>query len=182
MKRYLSIFVFALIFAGAAFVQTSNAQGVVFKVPEDVFPMDWNKNGGFKGILMLRKESPAGIFVAYPNDDETIDALRERAAKYIAPMVSDAESEKDGISFTKSSIPNHKGDAGNSAHYYLYTDDKTMVQILFYERVAKGKSLIYGYFASKDKTAKPESLKDVWADEKGQGVKIFEKFWKTIKE
>jgi hypothetical protein len=185
MKRFLTALVFLMIFSLAALVQTAPAQtqkgGVIFKVPDKVFPMDWNKNG-FKGMLMLRQDSPSGIFIGYPNDGETIEDLRERAAKFIAPMVISDEAEKKGITFQKNSIPNHKGDAGDSALYYLYANDDSMVQILFYERVANGKSLIYGYFASRGKTTKPESVKDRWADDKGQGVKIFEKFWKTLKE
>jgi hypothetical protein len=183
MKRFLTVFVFLLIFSFAAFVQTSPAQtqkgGVVFKIPDDVFPMDWNKNG-FKGMLMLRKESPAGIFIGYPKEGEKIEEFRERAAKFIAPMVISDEEEKKGINFEKNSIPTHKGDS--AAFYYSYVNEKEMVQILFYERIANGNSLIYGYFAKKKKTDKPESVKDLWADDKGQGVKIFEKFWKSLKE
>lgn len=178
MKKYLSILVFTLIFACAAFVQTSNAQGVVFKIPEDVFPMDWNKSG-FKGILMLRKDSPSGIFVGYPNEDETIEALKTRAAKFILPMIvgQGKKMSEEEIKFQISSIPNRKGDSGKAGQYYSYKNEKSEAQIIFYERTAKGSKFIYGYFALKN-----ESMKDIWADDKGQGVEIFEKFWKSIKE
>lgn len=179
MKRFSTIFLFLLIFSFAAFVQNSQAQkgSAIFKIPEGVLPMDWNKSG-FKGILMLRKDSPSGIFVAYPNDGEKIEELRERAAKFIAPMFTGPDKEKEKeIKFKTSSIPNHKGDFGDSGFYYSYTDEKTSVQILFYERTANGTHFIYGYFAQKN-----NSYKDIWADEKGQGVKVFEKFWKTFKE
>jgi len=184
MKQYLTLFIFLLIFSFAAFVQNLPAQSpqggsVVFKVPDDVFPMDWNKSG-FRGMLMLRKESPSGIFIGYPNDDEKIDALKERAVKFIAPMFISDEEEKKGLTFETKSIPTHKGDS--TASYYSYTGEKDIVQILLYERVTNGKTLIYGYFAKKGKDAKPESLKNIWADDKGQGVKIFEKFWKTLKD
>ncbi len=182
MKRLITIFVFLLVFSCAAFVQTSFAQnrggGVIFKIPDDVFPMDWNKSG-FKGILMLRKDSPSGIFVGYPNEGETIEALRERAAKFILPMIVGRDKEKSEaeVKFQITSIPNHKGDSGSAGQYYSYKNEKSEAQILFYERAANGSTFIYGYFALKN-----ESMKGIWADDKGQGVKIFEKFWKTFKE
>jgi hypothetical protein len=159
----------------------STKGGIVFKIPEDVFPMDWNKNN-FKGILMLRKDSPSGIFIAYPNEGEKLEDLRERAAKFIAPMFVHDENKKKEIEFQKSPIPVHKGDIDNSGLYYSYENEKAMTQILFYERESNGRKVIYGYFANKNKDAKAKSVKDIWADDKGQGVKIFEKFWKTFKE
>jgi hypothetical protein len=179
MKRSLKISVFLLFLSCAALTQSVAAQ-VVFKIPDGVFPIDWKKNGGFKGVLMLRQDSPSGVFVTYPNDGETIEALKKRTVEYIAPMFIHGEEEKKKISFQTSSIPNHKGDAGDAATYYAYANDKTMIQILVYDRIANGGDLIYGYFAMKDKTAKPD--KKLWADEKGQGVKFFDKFWKTIKD
>jgi hypothetical protein len=155
--------------------------GVVFKIPNDVFPMDWNKSG-FKGVLMLRKDKPSGIFVAYPNDNESMEALRERAAKFILPMFGGDKAATEKVTLQKSSIPVHKGDTENAGSYYLYSGDKTQIQILFYERVANGKSFLYGYFANKNKESKDKDAIKGWADEKGEGVKIFEEFWKTIKE
>lgn len=144
--------------------------------------MDWNKNG-FRGILMLRQESPSGIFVAYPNDGEKIEDLRERAAQFIAPMfINDENEKKTTKTFQKSSIPVHQGDVDNSGLYYAYENEKSATQILFYEREANGVRLIYGYFANKSKDSKEKSSKDIWADENGQGVKIFEKFWKTFRD
>ena len=173
-----------LFFFGGATIQSAHAQeakGVVFKIPDDVFPIDWKKSG-FKGILMLRKDSPSGIFVCYPNEGETIDALKQRAVKFIAPMFVSDEEEKKAIGFQTFPIPNHTGDAADAAAYYAYTGEKNAVQILVYDRAVKGNNLIYGYFAMKDKTAKPESVKNLWADDQGRGVKFFDKFWKTIKE
>lgn len=191
MKRFLITLFLVLLCAVFTFTQNVSAQtsennqskksGIVFKIPEGVFPMDWNKSG-FKGILMLRKDSPSGIFIAYPNDGENLEDLRERAAKFIAPMFISDENKKKEIKSQKSPIPVHKGDVDNSGLYYFYENEKSMTQILFYEREANGKKLIYGYFANKDKEAKAESVKDIWADDKGQGVKIFEKFWKTFKD
>lgn len=190
MIRVLTILIFALFLAFSINAQTApqtsegkppKKSGVIFKVPEDVFPMDWKKSG-FKGMLMLRADSPSGIFACYPDDNEKIEDLRERAAKFIAPMFIRDEKEKKEITFQKSPIPNHKGDSGDSALYYSYTNEKSVIQILFYERVANDTKFIYGYFAMKNKDAKDKSVKDIWADDKGQGVEIFEKFWKTFAE
>ena len=191
MRRILIVMVFALFSSFSINAQTAPNQtaenkqpkkgGVVFKIPEDVFPMDWKKNG-FKGMLMLRKDSPSGIFVCYPDDNEKIEDLRERAAKFIVPMFIRGEKEEKDITFQKSPIPNHKGDFGDSALYYSHVNEKSVVQILFYERAANDMKFVYGYFAMKDKDAKDKSVADIWADDKGQGVKIFEKFWKTFAE
>lgn len=130
---------------------------------------------------MLRKDSPSGIFIAYPNDGESLVELRERAAKFVAPMfVSDENEKKKEINYQKTPIPIHKGDIDNSGLYYSYENEKGMTQILFYEREANGKKFIYGYFANKGKDDKAN--KDLWADNNGQGIKIFEKFWKTFKD
>jgi hypothetical protein len=179
MKLYLTIFVFLAAFSCAAFVQTSHAQGVVFKIPEDDFPMDWNKSG-FKGILMLRKDSPSGIFISYPNDGEGSETLRERAVKFVAPTVIADDNGKKDFKLEKTTIPKREGDSAD-AFYYSFANKNSMVQVIVYERIMNEIPFIYGYFAMKGKDVKPESVKKLWADDKGQGVKIFEKFWKSLK-
>lgn len=177
MKKFAALFVFLLILA----VQSAQAQngGVVFKIPDDVFPMDWNKSG-FRGMLMLRKDSPSGIFIAYPNDGEKIEDLKARAVKFIAPMVIADDNGGKDFKLDKTSLAGREGDAAD-AEYHSYANQNSMAQVIVYERVANGKNFIYGYFAMKSKTADPKKVK-IWADEKGEGVKIFEKFWKNIKE
>lgn len=115
---------------------------------------------------MLRKDSPSGIFVAYPNDGETLEKLRERAAKFIAPMFVHDENERKEIKFQTSPIPVHKGDVDNSGIYYSYENGKNMIQILFYERQANNNKVLYGYFANQDKDAKDKASKEIWADRK----------------
>ncbi len=179
MKNIKILFIFAVILLfQASFAQAQNT-GVVFKIPEDVFPMDWNKNG-FRGFLMLRKDSPSGVFIAYPGDNEKIEDLKARAVKSITPMVIKDDDGGSDFKLDKISIPKREGDSAD-AFYHSYANKKSMVQVIVYERITNGKSFIYGYFAAKDKDADPKKVK-VWADEKGQGVKIFEKFWKSIKE
>jgi hypothetical protein len=154
-------------------------KGIVFKIPDNVFPMDWNKSG-FLGILMLEKDSPSGVFAAYPNNGgETIESLRERIAKFIVPMFGSEDKDKTEFTFKKHSIPNRKGDFGASGLYYLYENDKSLVQVLFYEREGDSKNMLYGYFARRLKGSKDEK-KSIWADDKGEGVKILEKFAKSF--
>jgi hypothetical protein len=158
----------------------TTGKGIVFKIPENVFPVDWNKSG-FIGILMLEKDSPSGVFAVYPNNEgETIEALRERVAKFIVPMFAPGETEKKEFVFKKMPIPNHKGDFGTTGSYYLYESEKTLVQVLFYERQGDTKNMLYGYFAKRDKDSKKKDSAQ-WADEKGQGVKILDKFAKSFK-
>jgi len=184
--RYiLLIIIFLVVFYIAGYTQTDSQgtkkEGVVFKIPDDVFPIDLQKSG-FKGILMLRKDAPSGSFVAYPNDSETIDALRQRLAIYVVPMFMHDKETAAKLTPQISVVPTHPGDVEMSGSYYLYGTDKTQVQVLFYQRIANGKPLLYGYFANKNIDSKDDVAIKGWADKNGQGVKIFESFWKTIKE
>ena len=67
-RHILLIIIFLVVFYMAGYTQTDSQgtkkEGVVFKIPDDVFPIDLQKSG-FKGILMLRKDAPSGLFVAY---------------------------------------------------------------------------------------------------------------------
>ena len=188
MKKTLIISFTFLFFLTFGFVnlqaqKTDNKNfsgGAVFKIPEGVLPVDWNKNG-FKGMLMLDADAPAGIFISYPNEDEGIEALKIRVLKSIFPMVRPSGAEDtygdDESKWKIKDIPTRKGDI--SAKYYLLEDDKQMTQILLYEReTGDGLKYIYGYFAKREKDDK--SSDKIWADENGKGAKKFEKFWKSF--
>lgn len=186
ITKIIAILAFTLILPAFIYAQNSgekqsNKGEAVFKIPDDVFPRDWNEQG-FKGILMLKKDAPAGLFVAYPNDDEHIEELKTRISKSITPMFVHDKDEESKVIFLKSLIPKHRDDFGSAGEYYSYTNAKSMIQILFYERAAGEKNFLYGYFAMKGKEQEGKSVKDLWADENGQGVKILEKFWKTFKD
>ena len=151
----------------------------VFKVPKDVFPLD-SKITGFHGMLMIHKDKPLGVFIVYPDEKETMAQLRERVAKYVLPMFfhKDGEELKTLPSPQTSSVPSHKGDTGNTGLLSLYTTDQGQIQMLFYDRGIQDKTYTYGYFVYMKKGSKADS-KDR-ADEKGNGVKIFDEFWKTL--
>jgi len=171
MSQLFKILTFLIVFGAGAIV---HGQGIVFKIPDGVLPMDWNKSG-FKGFLMLQKESPSGIFISSPNDGETIDQLRERAAKFIAPMVVDVK-DKAVIPFDIKSIAKHDGDFGEDGKYYFYRAEKSSVQILFYQRKTNGSVFLYGYFASKGNEDKKSSI---WTGDDGKN-KLLEKFIKSF--
>ncbi|HEX8736262.1 MAG TPA: hypothetical protein VF721_13120 [Pyrinomonadaceae bacterium] len=151
-------------------------QGVTFKIPEGVMPMEWSK---FKGLLMLDKKQPAGIFISYPDENEPLEDLKARAREFILPMFAhDRKDAKDkDITWRITDIPTHPGDA--AAKMYLYQGEKQSVQISIYEREWNGGTFIYGYFSMKT-VGKEKDAKKIWADDKGQGIKPFEEFWKTF--
>jgi hypothetical protein len=154
-------------------------QGVTFKIPEGVMPMEWSN---FKGLLMLNAKLPAGIFISYPDENETIENLKARAREFILPMFAhDKKNAKDkDIAWQIKDIPAHPGDKpGAAAKMYLYQGEKQSVQISIYERESNGLQFIYGYFSMKT-AGKEKDAKKTWADDKGQGIEVFEKFWKTF--
>lgn len=145
---------------------------IVYKIPGGVFPMDWNKSG-FKGTLMLEKDSPSGIFIAFPNEGETPDDLRERAARFLAPMVVHDTKDKATIPFEVRSIPSHKGDLEDRGRYYFVKGEKSSAQILFFERKTPAAVVLYGYFASR---SNDENKSKIWVDENLKTPKILSKF------
>ena len=149
-------------------------QGITFKIPDGYMPMkEWS---GFKGVLMLNAKQPAGIFISYPDKGEKIDDLIARVVKYVPPMFVHDEKTAGALKWNISDIPVHDGDKTASGKMYIATNDTDTVQISFYQREWNDLTLIYGYFSLKGKKVD----NDVWADDKGQGIKGFEKFWKTF--
>lgn len=149
----------------------------VFKMPKDVFPLESDKTG-FHGTVMLRQKDPAGLFMVYPEEKETMDQLKARVAKYVVPMFLHTDDKSVLPAPVTASIPGHKGDLVGTGSSFVYTSDKKQVCLLFYERSIQDKTYTYGYFAY----INPESKegKKSWPDEKGNGIKFFDEFWKTI--
>ncbi|MDQ3802175.1 MAG: hypothetical protein M3384_22335 [Acidobacteriota bacterium] len=154
-------------------------QGVTFKIPDGMMPMQWSN---FKGVLMLNGKLPAGIFISYPNENEAIEDLKVRAREFILPMFAhDKKDAKDkDIAWQIKDIPAHAGDReGAVAKMYLYQGEKQSVQISIYEREWNGLQFIYGYFSMKT-AGREKDARKTWADDKGQKIEAFEKFWKTF--
>lgn len=143
----------------------------VFKAPKDVFPLDAEKTG-FHGMIMLRKDKPSGLFIVYPKENETMDQVRERLAKYVVPMFLHGTDPLPQPQ--TSSIPGHKGDASDSGISASYMVERSQVRVLYYERRIQDKTYTYGYFAYVK-----EGTKDL-PDAKGNGIKFFDEFWKTL--
>ena len=175
MKRNLSqLFLFTV---ALVFVQCSFAHGqIVYKIPDGVFPMDWNKSG-FKGTLMLEKDNPSGLFIAFPNQGESLDDLRERSAKFIAPMVVHDTKEKTSIPFEIKSIVSHEGDIADRGRYYFFKGEQSSVQIIFFERKTPAGAVLYGYFAAKGNDAKKSKI---WVGDDLKDPKLLSKFIKTF--
>jgi len=154
-------------------------QGVTFKIPGKFMPIEWKS---FKGLLMLDPKMPAGIFIAYPNENEAIEDLKARAREVVLPMFAhDKKDAKDkDINWQIKDIPAHPGDkSGGAAKTYLYQGEKQWIQINIYERQSNGLDFIYGYFSMKT-VGREKDAKKTWADDKGQGIKAFEDFWKSF--
>lgn len=151
--------------------EKSAGKGIVFKIPETLTPMkDWS---GFKGVLMLNLKQPAGAFVAYPNDGESLEDLMIRIKNSIAPMFVHEKDVK--FEWQTAALPTHTGD--KSAQMNVYKNGNQAVQIAFYQRENNNLPLVYGYFAMK---SDQNNSKGVWLDDAGKGVKDFDKLWKSF--
>jgi hypothetical protein len=165
--------------ATKADAEKSAGKGITFKIPDGVMPLDWK---GFKGMLMLYRKRPGGIFVSYPNEKESIPELKSRAAAAIATMFVHDEKKSGELTWQLSSMPAHRGDKGELADVKLYDSEVESLQIVLYERERNGLTLIYGHFARKSKTSKDKDDSTEFLDQKGKGSPEFDKFWKTFPE
>ena len=120
----LSIFVFAfaaIINVNAQGIKTNKTEdeakktagsGVTFKIPDKVMPMKWKD---FKGMLMLSQKLPSGIFISYPEENESLADLKIRAEKSVAAMFFEDDQKVDEIVWETKTVPSHKGDSGETA-------------------------------------------------------------------
>ena len=149
----------------------------IFKIPGGYMraPM-----GDFRGMFLLDPKKPAGMFVTYPNDNETTAALRQRVLKTIAPMFIHDEKGKaeTAITWEAKAIPSHTGDGDGKAEANLYNGAKQELQVVIYERTTGSVPFIYGYFAMRHTSPKSDDGK--FLDEQGQGVKAFDKLWQSF--
>jgi hypothetical protein len=155
-------------------------RGVVYKVPDGVMPLpSWS---GFKGMMMLCGKKPCGLFISYPNEGESLEALKKRMSEWIGSMFLHDDAKAKAIVWQSKDIPAHKGDKGNKAKMITYDDPAQTLQIDFFEREYSGLSFVYGYFGRKSKTSGDKDNSSDILDESGNGAKLFDKFWKTLPE
>lgn len=152
--------------------QTSEG-GAVFKIPKGYMPAPF---ADFKGMMMLDPKKPAGMFVAYPNEGETTDSLRQRARAAIVKMFIHNKELPD-TAWQQKPLPQHTGDSG-AATVAAYSEGEIEMQIATYERIENSNLLVYGYFAMRHKSGKGDNGR--FLDEQGKGVKDFEKLWQSF--
>ena len=104
--------------------------GALFKIPDGYMQAPLSD---FRGTMMLDPKKPAGMFVTYPNDNETTEALRQRLQKTIAPMFIHAEKgkAKPAISWTTQALPSHPGDGEGKA----FANTGPASALMFWRRV-----------------------------------------------
>jgi hypothetical protein len=146
--------------------------GAVFKIPKGYMSADF---ATFKGVLIIDPKKPAGMFVAYPNDGETTDSLRQRARAAIVKMFIHNKDVPE-TAWQIKSLPSHAGDSTASVATYANGEDE--VQVATYERTEGSYLLVYGYFAMRQISGKGENGR--FLDEQGQGVKDFDKLWQSF--
>jgi hypothetical protein len=151
--------------------------GLSFKVPDGYMQAPLSN---FRGMLMLDPKKPAGMFVIYPNDNETTDALRQRILAFVGPMFIHDEKGKTetAITWDTRTLPSHEGDGAGKAVANIYNAATAETQVAIYKRAYGGQPALYGYFAMRHKSGKGDDGK--FLDEQGQGVKAFDKLWKSF--
>ena len=155
----------------------SAGNGVTFKIPDKVMPMKWTD---FKEMLMLSEKLPSGVFITYPNENESIADLKTRAESVIARMFVRDEKKIEEIVWESKTVPSHIGDSGDTATMRIFDNEEQTLQITIYDREWNGIKFIYGYFARKNNTSKNRDDSAEFLDDKGSGVKVFDKFWKSF--
>ncbi len=158
--------------------QDSTKGAAVFKVPDGYMTIP---STAFRGTIMLDPKKPAGMFVTYPNDNESTEALTKRLLDFIGPMfIHEKGKDKLNLTWETTSLLSHKGDGDGKAKVNVIKGPKQEVQVAIYERATGVRPFLYGYFAMRHIPEKNEDPK--FLDQKGEGVKAFEKLWKSIPE
>jgi hypothetical protein len=150
--------------------KSSAGQGVIFKTPDKFLPAPMS---GFKGTMFLHPDKPAGIFITYPDKDETIDSLSKRARAFFAKMFVHKEEVTNALNWQLQTLVPHLGDKTSATHYVV--SENMEMQVNVYEREVNGLTFIYGYFAMRGDKSKADFL-----NSEGKGVKAFDRFWKSI--
>lgn len=183
-QTFLSAALFVLLAACANLAQnnkpdsapTPEKKTVIFKIPDGFMPAQMPP--GKKGLSMLNAKAPAGMFVAYtPDGAKSEDFIAELREMYVAFFFGENNNAK--LVWKETVLPAHQGVANETGKVFTAVAQDRELQIAAYTRtIAEGQDVVYGYFAMRDTTSKKNSAEFI--NEKGTGVKDFEKFWKTI--
>jgi hypothetical protein len=150
--------------------EAADRGAAVFKVPSGWMAI---KDSQLGPTLLLNPKKPAAMFVSYPKQGETTEALRLRLRPLAAGMFFD--EGKGEIRWEVKRIQPHPGDGDGVADIATAKQGDREVQVVTYERTTGARPFLYGYFAMRGKASSAPFI-----DENGKGVKDFDKLWKTL--
>lgn len=153
--------------------KTNAGLGVVFKTPDKFMRAPLS---GFKGTMFLNPDKPSGIFITYPDENESIEGLTKRARSWFVGFFG-RDSKKE-INWQVRAVKPYSTD--KAANVHLSESPEMNVQITVYEREVNGLTFIYGYFAMRSSKGDGKYSGADFLDDEGKGVKAFEKFCKSI--
>lgn len=174
-------FVLAMTACGTVMAQSTEEAvpgGVVFQFPDG---HGRNRPPGFNGMFMVAR-TPSGMFVIYPDNNETTEALRQRVLRLVVRMFFHNDKGRANLDITWNERPMlaHPDDGDGQASAYLYLGFTQQVQVVIYERTTGPRPFLYGYFAMRSKS---DGCPDgEFLDEQGQGVKAFDDLWKSFSQ
>lgn len=151
--------------------QTKGA--AIFKVPKGYMATDKSEIGP---MLMLNPKKPAALFVTYPKQGETMEALRLRLRALAANMFF--HENASGVNWDVKKIQPHPGDGNGTADIATAKQGDMEVQVVVYERTTGVRPFVYGYFAMRHTKSKGDDARFI--DENGKGVKEFDELWKSF--
>ena len=165
------------IFVDSAIAAQDPAKGVAaFKFPDGYMRAPLTD---FTGVMMLDPKRPAGMIVIYHNDRETTEALSKRLLDFILPMFFHEKGTMEpGITWNTKPLVSHPGDGDGKATINTYSAADQEVQVAIYERTGGVRPFLYGYFGMRHKVGKGDDARFV--DDQGNGVKAFDKLWKSL--
>ncbi len=157
--------------------EARESDGVNFGMLDGIVPVKWKD---FRGTLLREGKKPSGMFIVFQDAGESLDAVRSGAGKAIARMFIKNDKKVDAITWQTKLLPAHQGDKADTGVMNTYDGDAETIQVAYYVRQRKNVVFVYGYFARKSKTSKKKSDSGDFMDENGEGIKIFDKFWKSF--
>jgi hypothetical protein len=180
------MFALALVFMFSASLQALKAQAdktatkpeksvegaAVFKTPKGYMRAPLS---GFRGVLLIDPKKPGGMFVSYPDDNETTSSLRERIRTKVTGMFVHGDKNSE-LAWVSKPLPPHKGDG--KASMETSTAGDMELQFVTYERTTGVRPFLYGYFAMRHKSGKGDNARFI--DEQGKGVKAFDELWQSM--
>jgi len=179
MKRIvcypLVIIVLLATFVFVSSAQNSGNKGAMFKTPKGYMPLDFP---GLKGVMMITQKKPEGMFIVYPDKDQTSDDVWRKAQTTIKGMF--VHDDKVAVDWTSASLPAHEGIADETGTLWLGSTSEQEIQIAVFVRKIVDTPYVYGHFAMKVKSGKSKEQNGTFLDKDGKGVKEFDDFWRSL--